>query len=126
MVNQLEIKTHPIYSDYGADIEGNIYSFKLNKLREISKVTHGRGYHQFGIWITKEHKQKMYLVHRFCYECFNGIIPTGLQINHIDLDKQNNHLDNLEVVDQWMNMQHGIDNGIQYGAANPNHPLFYR
>ena len=75
MANQLEIKTHPIYSDYGADIEGNIYSFKSNKIKEISKVTHGRGYHQFGIWLSIEHKQKMYLVHRFCYECFNGIIP---------------------------------------------------
>jgi len=124
--NMAEIKKHPVFTDYGADLEGNVYSFKCNKLKERAKVTHGRGYHHFSIWITKQHKSKMYLVHRFVYECFHGIIPQGLQINHIDLDKQNNQLDNLEVVDQWMNMQHGIENGVLYGSASPNHPNFYR
>jgi len=97
MANQLEIKPHPIYSDYGADIEGNIYSFKFNKIRQISKAAHTRGYQQF--CIHENGKGRMYLVHRFVKECHHGMIKDGLQCHHIDHDKHNNTLDNLQLVD---------------------------
>lgn len=38
------------------------------------------------------------LVHRFVWEYFNGPIPSHLQIDHIDGDKANNRLDNLQLL----------------------------
>jgi hypothetical protein len=117
MANQL--KQHPVFTDYASDKDGKIYSLKFNKVREITKVKHGRGYQQFCI---HNGYPKMYLVHRFVYECHNGIIKDGLQCHHIDHDKHNNSLDNLQVVDQLDNMKYGIEAGVLYGAANPKHP----
>ena len=115
-----QLKKHPVFTTYASDIDGNIYSLKFNKVKQINKVNHGRGYqhfcaHEYG-------NKKMYLVHRFVYECHNGMIKDGLQCHHIDHDKHNNSLDNLQIVDQWDNMKYGIEAGVLYGAANPKHP----
>ena len=45
-------------------------------------------------------------VHRFVYECIKGEIPDGMQINHIDSNRQNNCIDNLELVTQSENSKH--------------------
>ena len=117
-----ELKRHPVFTNYASDIDGNIYSLKFNKVKQIIKVKHGRGYHQFSI--HENGKNKMYLAHRFVYECHNGMIKGGLQCHHIDHDKHNNSLDNLQLVDQWDNMKYGIEAGVLYGAANPKHPMY--
>jgi hypothetical protein len=120
MATQLELKKHPVFTDYGSDKDGNVYSFKYGKLKELAKVNHGRGYNHFSLRLCG--KIHMYLNHRFTYECFNGMIPKGLQINHIDHNKKNNRLDNLELVTGYENMQKGIAAGVLYGTASPNHP----
>lgn len=48
-------------------------------------------------------------VHRIVWEAFNGRIEGRLEINHKDLDRANNQLDNLEVVTHQQNLQHAID-----------------
>ena len=48
-------------------------------------------------------------VHRLMWEAFNGPIPGRLEINHKDLDRSNNRLDNLELVTHRQNAQHFID-----------------
>jgi hypothetical protein len=118
-----ELKRHPVFTDYASDIDGNIYSLKFNKVKEITKVKHGRGYHQFCL---HNGFPKMYLVHRFVYECHNGIIKDSLQCHHIDHNKHNNSLDNLQVVDQLENMKYGKEAGVLYGSANPKHPYYNR
>ena len=116
-----ELKRHPVFTTYASDIDGNVYSLKFSKVKEITKVPHTRGYQQFCI---HNGYPKMYLVHRFVYECHNGMIKDGLQCHHIDHDKHNNSLDNLQLVDQWDNMKYGIEAGVLYGAANPKHPNY--
>lgn len=51
---------------------------------------------------------KTYLVHRLIYIGFKGTIPDELVINHIDEDKTNNRLDNLEVITRSQNTVHSI------------------
>ena len=48
-------------------------------------------------------------VHRVMWEAFNGPIDGRLEINHKDLNRSNNHLDNLELVTHQQNLQHAID-----------------
>ena len=39
-----------------------------------------------------------YLVHRLVWEAFNGPIPPGMQVNHINEDKTDNRLENLNLM----------------------------
>ena len=51
------------------------------------------------------------LVHVLVWTLANGSIPAGLQVNHKDLNKANNRLDNLEAVTGARNIQHSYENG---------------
>lgn len=69
--------------------EGLIYKIKNNKL-VLSKIQKNhRGY------LTVYANKKMYQVHRLVWEAFNGPIPEGYTIDHIDTDRTNNKLNNL-------------------------------
>ena len=41
--------------------------------------------------------QKTYLVHPFVWECFNAIIPAGIEVGHIHNNKNDNRLCNLQL-----------------------------
>jgi len=43
-------------------------------------------------------KIKAYYVHRLVYQMFKGDIPYGMQVNHIDENRTNNNIDNLELL----------------------------
>ena len=47
--------------------------------------------------------QKTYYVHRFIWECFNNVIPEGKVIDHINNNKEDNRLCNLQLVAQQEN-----------------------
>ena len=51
-------------------------------------------------------------VHRLVWIAFNGSIPEGKFINHIDGIKSNNSLDNLELVTPKENTAHAIKMGL--------------
>jgi hypothetical protein len=53
--------------------------------------------------------------HRLVYQAFKGSIPNGYVINHIDGEKLNNHIDNLEAVTIAENCRHAIKLGLQKG-----------
>lgn len=48
-------------------------------------------------------------VHRLVWEAFNGPIPGRLEVNHKDLNRANNRLENLELLTHQQNVQHAID-----------------
>jgi len=48
-------------------------------------------------------------LHRVVWEAFNGPIEGRLEINHKDLDRANNRLDNLELTTHQQNVKHAID-----------------
>lgn len=82
------IRTHPIFTNYGANEDGEIYNVRLE--RPVKGSINKMGQKIVGIGKTPK------LVSRIVYECFNGPIEEGYQIDHIDNDRTNNKLSNLQ------------------------------
>lgn len=97
------------YPQYLISNYGNVYSRNVNRILKQSTTRKENGYRL--VWLTKNNHTKGFLVHRLVYETFVGEIPDGLQINHIDENKFNNHLDNLEIVTPRENLLYG--NGMK-------------
>lgn len=81
------------------------------------KSTQGRGSNlelrgsktRFGYQYTKlsrKGEHRSFMVHRLVWLAFCGPVPSGLEINHKDGNKQNNRLDNLECVTHQANIDH--------------------
>lgn len=62
-------------------------------------------------------KRKQHRVHRYIWEFFNGNVPEGYCINHIDGNKLNNRLDNLECITFQENTQHAFSLGLMQGLS---------
>ena len=71
------------------------------------------GHHRVQIY---GHKKRM--VHRMVYEVWGGGIPEGLQINHKDDNKNNNHVSNLYAGTQKENIADCIRNGTRKGNVS--------
>jgi transposase len=80
----------------------------LSEPKEVNRMS--RGYKSLSIKLNG--KTFTILLHRLIWEYFNGPIPEGLQINHIDGNKLNNLLENLELVTPSQNTQHAHDMGL--------------
>ena len=63
------------------------------------------GYQQ--VTLYKEGKRKCKYVHVLVMEAFKGKKPLGYEINHIDEDKTNNNLNNLEFLTPIENNNYG-------------------
>lgn len=86
---------------------GRIRSLNKTKGR-IRKQSIQRGYYY--IWLSKNSKGKMYIVHRLVAQHF---IPNPLhlpEVNHKDENKLNNNVDNLEWCDAKYNSNYGTRN----------------
>ncbi len=59
-------------------------------------------------------------VHRLVLGAFIGECPEGSEANHLDGNKPNNRLDNLEWVTPSENMLHAYRNGLRVPPSNPN------
>ena len=68
-----ELKIHSIHLRYAANNDGNVIDLFKKSLLKIQ--TELNGYNTTYIYIDK--KQKKYLLHRFIWEFYNGLIPEG-------------------------------------------------
>ena len=68
------------------------------------RITRG-GYYL--VALTKQSIRKDYLVHRLVWSAFNGQIPEGYEINHLDERPVNNALSNLSLVTHKENINYG-------------------
>lgn len=91
---------------YYATEDGRILSFrkKSGKTREIRPADNGNGYRYFIFYWNGEKKSAA--VHRAVWEAFHGPIPSGLEINHINTIRDDNRLENLELVTSRQNHLH--------------------
>lgn len=87
---------------------GNVRNKHSNKLKKPSK--NSSGYYIFGSF--KEGKRKNVYVHRAVMKSFVGEPEKGLVVNHLDGNKLNNNIENLEYVTMKENSQHAMENGL--------------
>lgn len=93
-------KEHPTIKGYYGNKNGLIVCKKTKKI--IGKLK-DNGYIEIG-FRNDEKRVCNILAHRFIWECFYEIIEDEtLVINHIDEDKANNKLENLELITQSKN-----------------------
>lgn len=97
--------------DYYVRDNGTIYSKKTNKV--LSPQLDKNGYEKVQM-MSRDGKRHRYSVHRLVMENFNPIENMEQhQVNHIDGNKRNNTLDNLEWVTCEENIQHAIKNNLR-------------
>ena len=99
-INIDEIKPHFLYKNYGVYGQEIINISKMKILKgSVSNV----GYRQ--VTIRYERNPNPYLYHRFIYECHHGIIPDGYVVDHIDNNKLNNDIYNLQIITPSQNIR---------------------
>ena len=94
---------HPNYKKYFASKDGQILSLKYDKKRILKLQVYGSGYYYFKL--CDDNIIKNYSVSRFVYECFKGNIPDDKEVDHIDNDKKNNNIKNLQLLTHKENVK---------------------
>lgn len=117
-------------SNYGTiksidKIVRNKNGYRIIKGKILKPQIDKKGYYRIGL--TKNHKQKFYLVHRLVAETFIPNVYNEPIINHKNGNKLDNHISNLEWCTQQYNIQHAYNTGLKMGVSaehkgkyNPN------
>lgn len=96
------------YPDYYISNLGNVKSLKLNKVRNLKLSKNNDGYLQVGL--SNKGYLKTFHIHKLVAIYFLNHKPCGLElvVNHKDLNKQNNCIENLEIITnrENSNMKH--------------------
>lgn len=104
---------------YSATIDGKIYSHHNGKVKEKAQIIDKNGYHRISMYCG-EHKTSP-TVHSLIMKTFCGDKPYAkANINHIDGNKSNNHIDNLEYCTYKENHAHAIKLGLRNPKGEGN------
>ena len=101
------MKEHPKYKGYHGTEDGNIISTKQKTPRVMKPQKHHLGYKLYFLSVNGKHVG--ITGHRFIAECFIENPDNLSDVNHIDQDKQNNKVSNLEWTTHKDNMLHSRD-----------------
>ena len=98
--------------------DGRIYSNLTHKFLR-TKIT-PFGYESIGLYISPGN-YKWFFIHRLVTMAFLGKLLKGLQVNHKDGKKLNNHISNLEYMTQSENAKHSYRLGLQDKKGEKHH-----
>lgn len=96
---------------YEASSAGDIRNIKTGVIRKASPTY--KGYLTVQIPCPREGRHKNRTVHGVVAEAFLGPRPVGFQVNHLDGNKANNAVENLEWVTPSQNMRHAFSTGLR-------------
>lgn len=103
-----EWKQCKVAPNYGITKTGIVFNLRNNK---ILKPSPRNGYMRVHL------NGKNYSVHKLVYETYIGEIPKGMVIDHIDGNRANNNLSNLQLTTQSKNVKKTYDGGKRAGAV---------
>lgn len=104
---------------YQVSNTGRVQSLKHNDVKILRLSKNKGGYLLVGLGLNGIHSTKY--VHRLVWEAFNGPIPEGMQVNHINEDKTDNRLENLNLMTCKENLNWGTTQerkGASYRKKN--------
>lgn len=106
-VRRVNLQGKIFYVSDEADIWSEVYRGARKKTVSIieHRITPVANMYQSVHYRNRDHKMLSILVHRLVWLAFNGEIPQGLEIDHIDQNKHNNRLDNLQVATHSENVK---------------------
>lgn len=107
------------WEQYETSNLGNVISTHSGRRKRLKKCVCNHGYER--VYLYCGSRRKMFLVHRLVATHFIAN-PLGLaQVNHVDGNKTNNSITNLEWCSCRQNHEHAIKNGLRpLGEANYN------
>lgn len=106
MERWLPIKDFPCYN---ISNNGRVRNIKTGRILKTNINSHG----YLIVCLRKNNKQYTKSIHRLIADAFYDGNHVGLDVNHIDGNKLNNHLSNLEFCTRQENIQHAFDNGLK-------------
>lgn len=86
--------------DTDIELLRRLYQYKDGNLYKDGSIL---GHNRLGAWII-HHKGCQYQAHRLIYAYHYGIIPEGMQIDHVDGNRCNNNIQNLRLASASENM----------------------
>lgn len=86
---------------------------RIHKGKMLKTFLNERGY--VCVTLTKNHISKIKKVHRLVAETFLPNLNNMPQVNHIDCNKQNNCVENLEWCNNSYNMKQAYKNNLKMG-----------
>ena len=90
---------------------GNVKALNFNRTgqeRLMKPHILKNGYVQ--VEFKKDGERKCFKIHRLVWEAFTGPIPEGMEVNHINEDKTDNRLRNLNLMSKVQNCNWGTRN----------------
>lgn len=104
-------RTIPSFPVYSASNYGRIRNDGTGRIMHVYQTP--RGY--LTLTLRRDNKQVPRSVHRLVAEAFLGGPHPDLDVNHIDGDKTNNCIENLEWCTREENVRHAVRNGLRPG-----------
>lgn len=93
--------------NYEVSSDGIVRNKKTSRV--LKQTPRPKGYVAVTLYSGTVESRKSFLVHRLVASAFIG--ESELQVNHKDLNKRNNKLENLEYCTNQENMTHAVENG---------------
>lgn len=119
-----EYKTIIDFPDYLINEFGNVISIKNGKRKELKSQMGNAGYLYIGL--SKNNKAHNRFIHRLVAQTFIENASNKDQVNHIDGNKLNNHISNLEWISAKDNIKHAFINGLIKRSEKQNQNLGLR
>lgn len=108
--NDIEVKEIPNYSRYMVDENGRI--FRKKDLALLKYSLNAWGYFDTKL-VDDNGIRKNVRVHRIVCYAFYGFQESDIQVNHIDGNKVNNRIENLEWTTASENLKHAYKNNLR-------------